>query len=262
VDPSVFLFPESFRPGGIVSVKIEDVNGDRVPEVVLVADFIVSFTYLGISPLRAEIWLRPRGDTFVSVLKINRSFGTDEGYEYSAERFVLDTDGDGFRETVKVVTEHQQQQTDQEPFRNTLVSFFVSNGSEYVKDAGEDLPKIGTISRADAVLAAGPGPGRAIGSSDVGAAARAAALAVGDTVFVFDRSDTSEAGGAGRVFRYKVVTRDGRQGWVRGSEMTMEWVDPYKMNRAAFLGAGPPAPPSGSASPSPTPVPPAAEGSP
>jgi hypothetical protein len=237
VDTSAYLFPDAFHPGGIVSARIEDVNGDGAPEVEIVADFIVSFAYLGASPLRAEIWLRERGTAFAPILRINRSFGTDEGYEYSSSRTVLDTDGDGFRETVKVVTDQQQQTETGESFRNALVSFFVYNGTEYVKDAAEDLPKLGTLS-GPVTLEHRPGGSRSgSGANAAGSEGPAAAAGSGETVFVFDRSDTSVPAGGGRMFWYKVLTRDEREGWVRGSALSMEWVDPLKMNRQVFLGA-------------------------
>jgi hypothetical protein len=260
IDTSSYLFPESFHPGGIVSAAIDDPDGDGVQEAVVVADFIVSLSYLGASPLRSELWLRERGGTVVPVLRINRSFGTDEGYEYTADRTVLDTDGDGFRETVKVVTQHREN-SGQRTFQNTLVSFYVWDGSQYRKDAGQDLPRLGTITADGAALQAAPGssaaeaqagsaaaPGGAAGGGATAgsgaspsggapaAASGAPALPRGTAVFVYDRSDSSEPAAPGRVFWFHVLTRDAGEGWVRGSDMSTEWADPYKVNRGVFLG--------------------------
>jgi hypothetical protein len=233
-DTSAFLFPDSFHPGGIVGAEITDVNGDGVAEIVVEADFIVSFSYLGASPLRAEIWLARADGGFRVIFKYNKSFATDEGYRYSATRTLLDTDGDGLRETVKTVTEYTQE-TGADPFKNTLISFSVYNGTQYVKDPGQDLPKMGSVSAGGALLSAEPGGPEpsAPDASDM--------ISAGDTVFVLDRADSSQASDGEKGFWYRVLTHGEREGWVKGAHLTLEWVDPYKMNRARFLAPEAPA---------------------
>lgn len=67
VDTSMFPFPDSFHPSGVVEVTLEDVNSDSQPEVLLEADTIVSLRYLGATPVRWKAWLRHgRGPSFRS----------------------------------------------------------------------------------------------------------------------------------------------------------------------------------------------------
>ena len=47
VDTSVFPFPDSFHPSGVVSVSLQDVNADSLPEILLEAETIVSLRVPG-----------------------------------------------------------------------------------------------------------------------------------------------------------------------------------------------------------------------
>ena len=54
----MFPFPDSFHPSGVVSVSLQDVNADSLPEILLEAETIVSVRYLGATPVRWKAWLR------------------------------------------------------------------------------------------------------------------------------------------------------------------------------------------------------------
>jgi hypothetical protein len=251
-DTSVWVFPDSFHPSGMLRVSIEDANADGATEVVVEAETIVSLQYLGATPLRWEAWLRRGisadsrrrgipadsgrrgipadsrrrgGGGWAPIFQYTASFATDEGDSYSATRRALDSSGAGFKDTVKVTVEHEQV-TDDTEFRNTIVSFYLWNGSAYRKDGAQDLPKQGTARADGAGLSMTPG----------GEAALVETLRGGDLLYVFDRSDTRERWGETHVFWYRALAKDGIEGWVPASSVELSWIDPLKVNRETWLG--------------------------
>ena len=77
VDTSIFPFPDSFHPSGVLKVSLEDVNADSLPEVLLEAETIVSLRYLGATPVRWKAWLRRREGTLIPIFRYNMGFGSD-----------------------------------------------------------------------------------------------------------------------------------------------------------------------------------------
>ena len=53
---------------------------------------------------------------------------------------------------------------------------------------------------------------------------------------MFDRSDTRQSRDDPASWWYKAVTKSGVEGWISGTSVELSWIDPLKMNRAAFLG--------------------------
>ena len=229
VDTSFIPFPESFHPSGVVHVSLEDVNSDSQPEILLEAETLVSLRLLGATPVRWKAWLRRREGTLVPIFRYNVSFGSDAGYAYTATDRAFDSDASGMRDMVRVDTDYTLV-SGQDEFRTTTVSFYPWNGSEFKKAALQDLPKMGTITVDQASLLANM---NARGQSGI-----LASLAKGDQLYVFDRSDTRQYRGDPASWWYKAVTKSGVEGWISGTMMELSWIDPLKLNRAAFLGPG------------------------
>jgi hypothetical protein len=218
IDTSALVFPESFHPSGVARIAIEDMNDDGIPEVVVDADTIVSLQFLGASPLRWQAWLQERKTGWAVILRVNESYGTDQGNSYKAEARVFSSSGSGFKDTVKVTT-FAVETTAQGEFRNTMESFYSWNGSSYAADASKELPQEGKmVGSAD--MTAGPGTGAAVET-----------LKDGDRVYVFDRSDTG--------LWYHVVSTSEKEGWIQAGRLTLSRIDPLKENRQSFLGRSP-----------------------
>ena len=227
MDTSIIPFPDSFHPSGIVQVSLEDVNSDSQPEILLEADTIVSLRYLGATPVRWKAWLRRREGSLIPIFRYNVSFGSDAGYSYSATDRAFDSGGSGLRDMVRVDTDYTLVSGPDE-FRTTTVSFFPWNGSEFRKATLQDLPKLGTVTAEQASLLADADAQSGI----------LATLAKGDQLYVFDRSDTRQSRDDQASWWYKAVTKTGVEGWISGTVMDLSWIDPLKINRAAFLGHG------------------------
>ncbi|MGO9310875.1 MAG: SH3 domain-containing protein [Spirochaetia bacterium] len=225
VDTSMFPFPDSFHPSGVLHVSLEDVDADSQPEVLLEAETIVSLRYLGATPVRWKAWLRRRDGALVPIFRYNVSFGSDAGYSYTATDRAFDADGSGMRDLVRVDTAYTLV-SGQDEFRTTTVSFYPWNGSEFRRAELQDLPKMGTVSAAQAPLLA---------DADAQSAVRTT-LSNGDQLYVFDRSDTRQSRDDPASWWYKAVTKSGVEGWISGTLVKLSWIDPLKMNRAAFLG--------------------------
>jgi len=216
-DTSAWVFPESFHPSGVRGVTISDINGDGSVEIVVSVETIVSLNYLGATPLAWECWLPARSPASGPLFQFNESFATDEGSSYTASRRLLDSDGNGMQETVKVTTEIEQASEERE-FTNTIVSFSLWDGSRYAKQAADELPRLGSVAVQRATLFADT-------SLESGSVAEAAQ---GELLYVFDRSDSPP-------FWFRAVTKQGVEGWIAGTEVELAWVDPLKVNREVFL---------------------------
>jgi len=227
VDTSVFPFPDSFHPSGVVQVSLEDVNSDSQPEILLEAETIVSLRLLGSTPVRWKAWLRRREGSLVPIFRYNVSFGSDTGYSYTATDRLFDSSGGGIRDMVRVDTDYTVVSGPDE-FRTTTVSFFPWNGREFKKAPFEDLPKIGTVTAETASLLADPDAHSSV----------TATLSRGDRFYAFDRSDTRLSRDDPASWWYKAVTKSGVQGWINGTLVELSWIDALKLNRAAFLGSG------------------------
>ena len=227
VDTSMFPFPDEFHPSGVVGISLGDVNSDSLPEILLEAETIVSLRYLGATPVRWRAWLRPRAGGLVPIFRYNVSFGSDAGYSYAATDRAFDSTGGGTRDMVRVDTDYTLV-TGPDEFRASTVSFFPWNGSEFQKAALQDLPKLGTVTREQASLFAG---------ADVQGAVLAT-LSKGDQLYIFDRSDSRQSRDDPASWWYKAVTKAGVEGWISGTVVELSWIDPLKVNRAAFLGGG------------------------
>jgi hypothetical protein len=225
VDTSIFQFPDSFHPSGVLQVSLEDVNADSQPEVLLEAETIVSLRFLGETPLRWKAWLRRREGTLVPIFRYNVSFGSDAGYSYSATERAFDSNGSGMRDLVRVDTSYTFV-SGQEEFRATTVSFYPWNGNEFRRATLQDLPKMGIVSTDHAPLFA---------QSDARSQVLAS-LSKGEQLFIFDRSDTYQSRDDPSSWWYKAVTKLGTEGWVSGTVIKLSWIDPLKFNRAVFLG--------------------------
>src|SRR5271157_628829 len=199
VDTSMFPFPDSFHPSGVVQVSLEDVNADSQPEVLLEADTIVSLRYLGATPVRWKAWLRRREGALVPIFRYNVSFGSDAGYSYTATDRAFDSDGSGMRDLVRVDTAYTLV-SGQDEFHTTTVSFYPWNGSEFRRATLQDLPKLGTVSADQAPLLADADARSGI----------LASLAKGDQLYVFDRSDTRQSRDDPASWWYKAVTKSGQ----------------------------------------------------
>jgi hypothetical protein len=228
VDTSVFVFPAAFHPSGVREISITDANADGLPELVMEAETIVSLQYLGASPLRWVAWLRPRSGTWAPILLYNERFGTDEGYSYTASSRAFDSSGRGTLDTVKVTTDYLLV-SGQGEFRTAITSFFEWNGSEYRTAAAENLPRQGTVTAGQTPVLRDPGAES--GTVDT--------LHAGDTLYVFDRSDTRQSREESSSWWYRVVTKSGTEGWIDGRSVALSWIDPLKINREAFLGQPP-----------------------
>jgi hypothetical protein len=224
VDTSIFPFPDSFHPSGVVRVALEDVNADSQPEILLEAETIVSLRYLGATPVRWKAWLRRREGALVPIFRYNESFGSDAGYSYTASERAFDSDGSGMRNMVRVDTEYTLV-TGQDEFRTATVSFFPWNGSEFRKAALQDLPKMGTVTAEQTALLADADPQGGV----------VATLAKGDQLYVFDRSDTRQSRDDPASWWYRAVTKGGVEGWISGTMVELTWFDPLKQNREMFL---------------------------
>jgi len=224
-DTSAWIFPDSFHPSGVLRAALEDVNSDGAAELVLEAETIVSLHYLGATPLRWEAWLRRTAGGWAPIFQYSSSFATDEGDSYTATQRGLDSRGSGFVDTVKVTMEHEQV-TEEAEFRNTIISFFVWNGSVYRKDGAQELPRQGTVTAEEAALSEGAGPHREVVET----------LRRGELLYVFDRSDERETLGETAGFWYHVLTKGGVEGWVHGANVELSWIDPLKVNREVWLG--------------------------
>ena len=216
-DTSAWVFPESFHPSGVRGVTITDVNGDGSPELVVSVETIVSLNYLGATPLAWECWLPARSPASGPLFQFNEGFATDEGSSYTAARRLVDSDGDGVRETVKVTTDIEEV-SEERGFANRIVSFYRWDGSRFAKQAVDELPRLGSVAVQQATLFADT-------SIESGSVAEAAQ---GDLLYIFDRSDSPP-------FWYRAVTKQGAEGWIAGSDVDLAWVDPLKVNREAFL---------------------------
>ncbi len=217
VDTSAWVFPDTFHPSGVRGVTVSDLNADGSLEVAASIETIVSLNYLGATPLTWECWLAQRGGAWTPIFQYNESFATDEGSAYSAVRRLLDSDGDGILETVKVTTSMEELSEERE-FRNTVVSFYTWDGTRYQKQAAEELPRQATVVPESATLFADV-------SIESGAVAD---LARGALLYVFDRSD-------GTPRWYRAVTKAGAEGWIAAADVELSWLDPLKVNREAFL---------------------------
>jgi hypothetical protein len=227
-DTSAWVFPDSFHPSGVRAASIADLNGDGAAEIAVTAETIVSLNYLGATPLAWECWLTPRPAParpggWAPIFLFNQGFATDEGASYAATRRLIDSDGDGVMETVKVTTEIEET-SEERSFANTIVSFFVWNGERYEKQAAQELPRQGTVVSDSAMLFADT-------SIEAGTVAQ---VPRGALLYVFDRSDSSP-------FWYRAVSREGAEGaegaegWIPGADLKLSWVDPLRVNRETFL---------------------------
>jgi len=221
-DTSAWVFPDIFRPSGVLAASIGDLNGDGAAEIMVTAETIVSLNYLGATPLAWECWLAPRAgaaqpDGWAPIFLFNQAFATDDGASYAATRRLIDFNGDGVMDTVKVTTEIEESGGER-TFANTIVSFFVWNGTRYEKQAAQELPRQGTVISDSAMLFADT-------SMEAGTVA---ALPRGALLYVFDRSDVSPVW-------YRAVSREGVEAWIPGADIQLSWIDPLKVNREAFL---------------------------
>ena len=226
VDTSMFPFPDSFHPSGVVRVSLEDVNSDSRPEVLLEAETIVSLRYLGATPVRWKAWLRRREGSLVPIFRYNVSFGSDAGDSYTATDRAFDSEGSGMRNMVRVDTDYTLV-SGQDEFRTTTVSFYPWNGSEFRRATLQDLPKMGTVSAEQASFRADADPQSGV----------LATLSKGDQLYVFDRSDTRQSRDDQSSWWYKAVTKTGVEGWINGTVMDLSWIDPLKENKISFLGS-------------------------
>ncbi len=222
IDTSTFRFPEAFHPSGVLAVTIADVNGNGSLEVVVKAETIVSLSALGTTPLRWTAWLSPRDGQWRPILLYDESFATDGGYSYTTTMRAYDASGtSGMKDTVRLDTDYVIVSGERE-FRTRTVSFSTWTGTDYRRDALQDLPQHGTVKTAHLALFTRPG----------GVEATTPALSQGDVVYVFDRTDTPGPGS----WWYDVVTGTGAEGWVDGDGLALAWIDPLEENRAVFLG--------------------------
>jgi hypothetical protein len=221
VDTSSFIFPDAFHPSALLEIEIEDANADGLPEIVLEGETIVSFQYLGATPLRWGAWLRPKDGIWAPILFYKKHFAADEGYSYDAALRSFASAGAGFHDTVKVSTDYTAGVPGGE-FRTTVVSFHRWNGSEYRSRPAEDLPRQGTVTADGTPLLEDPDPDAAIVEE----------MRAGDLLWVFDRSDAPREKDS---WWYRACAKSGAEGWVNGSALELAWVDPLKVNRAAFL---------------------------
>ena len=225
IDTSAWVFPDSFHPSGVRAASIGDLNGDGAAEIVVTAETIVSLTYLGATPLAWECWLAPRAGAaqpggWAPIFLFNQGFATDEGASYAATRRLIDSNGDGVMDTVKVMTEIEET-GEEKTFANTIVSFFVWNGVRYEKQAAQELPRQGTVTADSSTLLADM-------SMESGTVA---ALPRGALLYVYDRSDSSPVW-------YRAVSREGAkgaEGWIPGADLQLSWIDPLRVNRETFL---------------------------
>jgi hypothetical protein len=224
IDTSTFPFPEGFHPSGIVSLAVNDANGDGTPEVVIEAETIASLRTLGAAPLRWAAWLRPRAGRWTAILMYTVSYATDLGYSSSGVVRSFDMSGAGMQDMVRLDTEYVVTGSTGD-FHTSAVTFYPWNGTTYRKDALQDLPQEGTVA-VDSL---------ALYDAAAGSLSAAPSLTRGESVFAFDRGDIPEPGSP-RVWWYHVVTRQGTEGWVRGDGVSLAWVDPLKENKAVFLG--------------------------
>ena len=208
-----------------MGITIEDANADGLPEIVLEAETIVSLQYLGATPLRWVAWLRPKAGAWSPVLLYKKRFATDEGYAYEASARSFDSHGTGPHDTVKVSTDFVMAVPGGE-FRTTVVSFHAWNGSEYRNTPADDLPRRGTVTADDTPLLLEP-------RAD---AARVATLRAEEVLYVFDRSDSPQAGITPSAWWYRACTKSGSDGWISGALVKLTWIDQLKVNRASFLG--------------------------
>ncbi len=227
VDTSVFPFPDSFHPSGVVGVALEDINFDSQPEIMLEAETIVSLHFLGSTPVRWKAWLLRRDGNFHPLFRYNVSFGSDTGYSYTATDRLFDSSGGGRRDMARVDTAYTVTSGADE-FHTDTVSFFPWDGMEFKRAPLEDLPKIGTVRTGSADLLAEPEQGSGVKAS----------LPRGSQVYAFDRSDTRLSRKDPASWWYKAVTKSGVEGWINGTFIDLSWVDAMQVNRAAFLGPG------------------------
>jgi hypothetical protein len=217
VDTSAWVFPDTFHPSGVRSLTISDLNADGALEVAVLVETLVSLNYLGATPLAWEVWLSERGGSWTPIFRYNESFATDEGSSYTAARRLLDSDGDGMLETVKVTTSIEELGEERE-FSNTIVSFSAWDGTRYQKQPSEELPRQAAVVAEKAVLFADV-------SIEGGAVAE---LPRGALLYVFDRND-------GTPRWYHAVSREGAEGWIAAADVELSWLDPLKVNREVFL---------------------------
>jgi hypothetical protein len=228
VDTSAYPFPDAFHPSGVVSAEIRDVNGDGAAEVEAQCDTMVSVTSPGAAPLRWTVWLRPRNRAWVPVFRFNTEFSADDGYSYTAQVRAFDSSGRGTLDAVRVDTDYLLPGLDGE-LRARTTSFSTWNGDEYRTSAVQDLPKLGIVVAEGVRLTA----------EEAESSAEVKALAVGEELFVFDRSDARHGVGSASGWRYRAVTRSGVAGWVSAASVSLSWIDPMKVNREAFVNSTP-----------------------
>ncbi|HET6450618.1 MAG TPA: SH3 domain-containing protein [Spirochaetia bacterium] len=224
LDTSYIPYPDGFHPSGVVSVSLQDVNADSRAEIILEAETIVSLRFLGSTPIRWKAWLR-RGliGAIVPIFRYNESFGSDAGYYYSATDRLFDSSGRGFRDMVRVDTDYTLVNGADE-FHNRTVSFYPWNGSEFIHESLQDLPKQGTVRADGTVLRASPDR----------QSAAVVTLARGEQVYVSDRSDTRQSPDEPDSWWYQAMTRSGAEGWINGVSLDLAWIDPLKIGRAEF----------------------------
>jgi len=225
LDTSYLPFPDDFHPSGILGISLKDVNADSHAEVIVEAETILSLRYLGATPVKWKAWLRRGADgALVPIFRYNTSFGSDAGYSYTATDRLFDSSGSGFRDMVRVDTDFTIVSGPDE-FRTTTVGFYPWNGSQFWHAALQDLPKLGSVTAEQAAIRAEPGTG----------SKETAALSRGEQLYVFDRSDTRQARDDPSSWWYRVVTKNGAEGWISGTDIDLSWLDPLKVNREAFL---------------------------
>lgn len=229
IDTSSFPFPEAFHPSGVPQVSIADVNGNGTPKVVVHGETIASLRTLGTTSLQWMAWLRPRDGQRTSILFCDESFATDAGYSYTTTMRSFASAGTSMKDVVRLDTEYVPVSGERE-FRTNTVSFYQWTGTAYRKDPLQDLPRRGTVTV----------PRTALLSSPDGQQRSLPALAQGEEVFVFDRSDAPRSPGQPPTWWYDVVTHAGAEGWVDGSGLALAWIDPMEENRAVFLGEATP----------------------
>ncbi len=227
IDTSALVFPDSFHPSGAVRISIADMNADRIPEIVVDADTIVSLQFLGSSPLRWQAWLQEKKTAWQMIFRFNESYGTDQGNSYQASSRAFSSRGSGLLDTVKVTTDSVET-TAQGEFHARIESFFLWNGEAYREDASQELPKAGAAIGAPALMPQAGTQGAPVES-----------LRDGDPLFVFDRSDRAETVSGKPGFWYHAVSKSGKEGWVHAGSVKLSKIDPMRENRESFLGHSP-----------------------
>ena len=104
-------------------------------------------------------------------------------------------------------------------FRNTIVSFYLWDGSRYQKQAADELPRQASVAaRAGHAVRGREHRERLRGR----ACARLAPVRVRQ-----ERRHAALVQGR--------VPKDGQEGWIAAADVELSWIDPLKVNREAFL---------------------------